>query len=220
MSKLSEKWETQWKTLGALQQRLVTALILGAAFLIVLLIGGWLFTIVLILAGILAYSEFLLLAETPTEKYLGIAYVFIPVLCLIWLRHTTYVPVLMVMVTVIMTDTGAYFTGRKLGGPKLAPKISPNKTWSGLGGGVVAAAFGLWFLALIYHAQPLSHYFVLGAALAVIAQTGDLFESFLKRRAGVKDSGTIIPGHGGLLDRIDGLLTAAPFFAFFIWLTT
>ena len=216
MSKLSEIWNG----LSSLQQRLVTALIMGVALLVILGVGSWLFGIVMIAAGILAYSEFLLLAENPTEKYLGIAYVFIPVLCLIWLRHMGYAPAFMVLITVVLTDTGAYFTGRKFGGPKIAPRISPNKTWSGLGGGVAAAAIGLWFAAICFKTPPVSHYFLLGAALAVIAQVGDFFESFLKRRAGVKDSGTIIPGHGGLLDRIDGLLAAVPFFALFYWLNS
>ena len=108
------------------------------------------------------------------------------------------------------TDVGAYFAGRQLGGPKLLPAVSPKKTWAGLGGGMLAAAgVGLvaaelgrgvsvgpgWALALA------------SAALAIVAQLGDLLESSLKRRFGVKDSSALIPGHGGLLDRIDGLLS-------------
>ena len=118
---------------------------------------------------------------------------------------------------VIATDTGAYFAGRTIGGPKIAPKISPSKTWAGLGGGMTAAA--LWFGAGIYvvasladSEQPASHVipFVIGGALlAVAAQTGDFFESWLKRRAGVKDSSRLIPGHGGVFDRVDGLLPVA-----------
>ncbi len=111
---------------------------------------------------------------------------------------------------VIATDVGAYFAGRAIGGPKLAPSISPNKTWAGLVGGVVASA--LWFANAGWYfdsdmADRYFHFALLtGAAIGVVAQLGDLFESWMKRKAGVKDSGTIIPGHGGLLDRLDGLI--------------
>jgi len=118
---------------------------------------------------------------------------------------------------VIATDTGAYFAGRAIGGPKIAPKISPSKTWAGLFGGMIAAA--LWMGAAIYviasmaeSGQPTSHvapFAIGGAVLAVAAQAGDFFESWLKRRAGVKDSSRLIPGHGGVFDRVDGLLPVA-----------
>ncbi len=105
-------------------------------------------------------------------------------------------------------DTLAYFTGRALGGPKFAPRISPNKTWSGFFGAVAGGALagGLFGLATGFPAWPLA---VLGAVLGGFEQLGDLFESALKRRFGVKDSGNILPGHGGLLDRLDGLNAAA-----------
>lgn len=107
---------------------------------------------------------------------------------------------------VIATDTGAYFAGRTIGGPKIAPAISPSKTWAGLFGGMTASAL---FMAYYSHAIFENFdilYALMGAGLAVVAQVGDFFESWMKRRAGVKDSGSLIPGHGGLLDRLDGLL--------------
>lgn len=106
---------------------------------------------------------------------------------------------------VIATDTGAYFSGRTFGGPKIAPKISPSKTWAGLAGGMIASAL---FLSLYQYSNNGSWGWaaIIGAQLAMIAQIGDFFESWMKRRAGVKDSGNILPGHGGLLDRLDGLL--------------
>lgn len=105
------------------------------------------------------------------------------------------------------TDIGAYFAGRAIGGPKLAPTISPNKTIAGLVGGMVCAALfgGLWAYA-VGLPKP---FLWMGAPFAVAAQMGDLFESWMKRRAGVKDSGTWLPGHGGLLDRLDGLVPVA-----------
>ena len=106
--------------------------------------------------------------------------------------------------SVVATDTGAYIAGRSIGGPKLAPRISPNKTWAGLFGGMVAsAAVGGICGVLVEGADPIK-LVVLGAAVAVVGQLGDLLESFFKRRFGVKDSGRLIPGHGGVLDRLDG----------------
>jgi phosphatidate cytidylyltransferase len=218
LAELTLRLREIWQGLNALQQRLVSAAVMGVVFLIVLGIGGWFFALVILAIGGLAYYELLPLLQNPKEKYIGVAYILIPVLCLIWLRLSfSYVPVFMIMMTVILTDTGAYFVGRTIGGLKLAPKISPNKTWSGLVGGIFAAALGLGLLAYFYSVGGTGRYVILGAALAIIAQAGDLFESYLKRRAGVKDSGTLIPGHGGILDRIDGLLTAVPFFTIFIW---
>nr|WP_068080640.1 phosphatidate cytidylyltransferase [Novosphingobium rosa] len=114
---------------------------------------------------------------------------------------------------VVATDVGAYFSGRTFGGPKIAPAISPSKTWSGLAGGALLSALaslGLLVLAtgriLFDEAQVLAQFMIAGVAVAVIAQAGDFFESWMKRRAGVKDSGSLIPGHGGLFDRVDGLL--------------
>jgi phosphatidate cytidylyltransferase len=134
---------------------------------------------------------------------------------------------LVVLGLVICTDTGAYFTGRSLGGPKIAPAISPSKTWSGLLGGMAAA--GIWTGACLLAANYLESALgptgpsliaafrstdlviavLSGAVLAVFAQLGDFYESWLKRRAGVKDSSRLIPGHGGLFDRVDGLLPVA-----------
>ncbi|MBK8629201.1 MAG: phosphatidate cytidylyltransferase [Sphingomonadales bacterium] len=122
---------------------------------------------------------------------------------------------LAVMALVWATDIGAYFSGRSIGGPKIAPAISPSKTWAGLAGGMVAAILTLWLmkrLDLLSVTDAMGNsYFVqisswTGALVAILAQAGDFFESWLKRRAGAKDSGTLIPGHGGLLDRLDGLL--------------
>lgn len=124
---------------------------------------------------------------------------------------------------VVAVDVGAYFAGRAIGGPKIAPRISPSKTWAGLGGGAVLAAL----VGVVVEwtdfgpaASPGTNlasigFAVLGGALiAVIAQSGDFFESWMKRRAGVKDSGVLIPGHGGLFDRLDGFL--AVFFVLFV----
>jgi len=111
------------------------------------------------------------------------------------------------------TDTGAYAAGRTIGGPKLLPRISPKKTWAGLIGGMVLAALIGYGCALGFGESAPASYAALAAVLALVSQAGDFFESYVKRRAGAKDSGTLIPGHGGVLDRIDGLLFAAAFMA-------
>jgi phosphatidate cytidylyltransferase len=123
-----------------------------------------------------------------------------------------------VLVT-ILTDIGAYFTGRALGGPKIAPAVSPSKTWSGLFGGMIAAGLGAaWWngqFGFLGHWPPqaIMEGISWGVPLAVVAQAGDFLESWMKRRAGVKDSGAVIPGHGGVLDRIDGLLAVTVIWA-------
>lgn len=125
---------------------------------------------------------------------------------------------------IIAVDAGAYFAGRAIGGPKIAPRISPSKTWAGLGGGALAAGlvaignevadFGPAAGSPGYDAASIAFALAAGVLIAVIAQTGDFFESWMKRRAGVKDSSNLIPGHGGLFDRLDGFL--AVFFMLFV----
>ncbi|MBL4612326.1 MAG: phosphatidate cytidylyltransferase [Emcibacter sp.] len=154
---------------------------------------------------------------------LGIAYALLPALSLIWLRQNSDQGgwiVLWMMIIVWSMDTGAYFTGKKIGGLKMSPKISPNKTWAGLiGGAVTAVVFGL--IAAHYFDLGFSITFLAPAAavLAIWSQIGDLAESALKRRFDVKDSGAIIPGHGGIMDRVDGVVFAAPAVALFFYLS-
>ncbi len=147
----------------------------------------------------------------------GQIYVGLPILALLWLRDQPgngLVLTFWALSLVWATDIGAFFSGRSIGGPKIAPAISPSKTWAGLIGGmtcatILAACFHFWFgLALpLVWITPL---------LAVAAQGGDFLESWMKRRAGVKDSGTLLPGHGGVLDRLDGVVTAVPLAALFV----
>ncbi|WP_028055663.1 phosphatidate cytidylyltransferase [Sphingobium bisphenolivorans] len=144
---------------------------------------------------------------------LGIPYICVPIMALLFLRdqtpdHYGLLLTLWALALVWATDIGAYFAGRSIGGPKLAPRVSPSKTWAGLGGGVLAALL-TGFLLYRFAGLPVQ----LAAAsglLAVAAQLGDLLESWMKRRAGVKDSGTLLPGHGGVMDRLDGVVAAAP----------
>lgn len=123
--------------------------------------------------------------------------------------------VLGLFVTVWLSDIGGYVFGRLIGGPKLAPRISPNKTWAGAIGAIGLSAAGA-VIATMSVEEILPGAILFAILLSVFAQGGDLFESWVKRRHGVKDSGAIIPGHGGVLDRVDGLLFAAPAMAILI----
>ena len=142
----------------------------------------------------------------------GLAYSALPFFALTSLRGDSEAglhALLFVFACVWAADTLAYFAGRTIGGPKLAPAISPRKTWSGFAGGVagslLAGPITLWALGL----APSARAGLVAIGLSLMAQGGDLFESWIKRRFGVKDSGALIPGHGGVLDRIDGLIFAS-----------
>ncbi len=165
----------------------------------------------------------LLLALVARRAVLGWGFVYLalPALSLLMLSWVDFALVFWVMIVTWSTDIGAFFAGKAIGGPKLAPSISPAKTWAGLVGGMIAAGlFGYltaWYLG-IYEAvdaesgevAPLYQSFLyLGGGMAVVAQLGDLYESWMKRRCGVKDSGTMLPGHGGVLDRCDGLIAVS-----------
>lgn len=148
----------------------------------------------------------------------GVLYVGLAPAILVWLRNATedgLVFVLFLFAAVWAADTAAFFAGRAVGGPKLAPRLSPNKTWAGFGGGVLGAAVAGALMAWTFALPFVGGAAGLGAVLGAVAQGGDLFESWLKRRCGAKDSGRLIPGHGGVLDRLDGLIFATPAFALF-----
>ncbi len=141
--------------------------------------------------------------------YLGFAAVALP-----WLRADPAVGLantLFALAIIWSSDIGAYMIGRMFGGPKLAPAISPGKTWSGAAGGLFSAVLAGFAVAACFSSGfSASRVAIVAIGLGLVSQAGDLLESALKRRFGVKDSGRIIPGHGGMLDRLDALLTVAP----------
>lgn len=214
-----------WK---GLKVRAISSAVMIVLALGMLWLGGFIFTVMVIVAALIMLKEWNALTEKESVSWrvAGYFYAAIPCASLIWLRNVRFETypqagfclVLFVMLCVWTTDIGAYFTGRKIGGPKMAPIISPNKTWAGLAGGVIAAMIVAGLLHFV-SPYPLTFHMAMfcGALLAVVSQAGDLFESYVKRRAGVKDSGTLIPGHGGLLDRIDGLTLAVPVFALMVY---
>ena len=142
----------------------------------------------------------------------GVPYAGFGGIFLMWLRHRPevgLVDAVFLFLVIWGTDIGAYLAGRLIGGPKLAPRISPGKTWSGAIGGLLAGGLLGVGVALASKGSPV-YAFGAGLLVSLCAQLGDLMESAIKRKLGVKDSGQTIPGHGGLFDRLDGFLTAAP----------
>lgn len=141
----------------------------------------------------------------------GAVYIIVPAIAALWIRRDVPEGAYLTLLLFIATwaaDTSAYLVGRTLGGPKLVPRISPNKTWAGALGAVVGAAIAASALALLLKPEWAALSFVLGGVLGASAVLGDVTESYFKRRYGMKDSGGAFPGHGGVLDRLDGFLFA------------
>lgn len=198
----------------------------GVAVLIVGLAGSALVTLGALKAAIVCVIGGAVLAGVAAPAFgapaiwtgAGVAYVGTPALALIWLRlglDSGLVILTWLLVVVWTADSAAYFCGRGVGGPRLAPSISPAKTWSGFAGGIFGAALVGLLVANVAGSPRLAEAALLGALVGIATQLGDLAESTLKRRAGVKDSGSLIPGHGGVFDRVDGLMFAAPSLALF-----
>ena len=187
---------------------------------------GWLFVALGVVALIAGYSDHALIICAVAAISLGIlgvvsnaglwtaggvVYALVPSVALSQIREFPHGLLMIILIFVIVwgTDIGAYFAGRALGGPKLAPAISPKKTWSGFFGGLVAAVTGTMILLNYAPSLSLSFPLLIAGILSIFSQLGDLFESWIKRRFNVKDSGQLIPGHGGIMDRVDGLVVAA-----------
>jgi phosphatidate cytidylyltransferase len=190
--------------------RALTGLILIVAALLVAFQGGYLFAVAVAGIATLMFYEWTRLTRGwgPVWYVGGFVYALLPALALLWMRERSGIDLLLwAFVVTWSTDIGAYFAGRRFGRRKLAPTISPGKTVEGLYGGIAAATLlgGAW----AYTTHLGAALFALAPVLAIAAQAGDLFESRMKRRAGVKDSGNWLPGHGGMLDRLDGLVPVA-----------
>lgn len=141
--------------------------------------------------------------------YVSIPFALIVALSMITGQYSYELPIGFFLI-LWANDTGAYFTGKAFGKRKLYPSVSPNKTWEGLLGGVILAIVAGWGLSQFFIVVETQHWVTIGLIVAIFGNIGDLFESHLKRTSGIKDSGTIIPGHGGVLDRFDGMLFSLP----------
>jgi phosphatidate cytidylyltransferase len=150
----------------------------------------------------------------------GAVYIGAPAVALAWIRTAAgWETVLWLFLVVWATDIGAYAFGRRIGGPLLWPRVSPHKTWAGLIGGVACAGAFAALAGWMLDARALAGILALGVVLGIVSQGGDLVESAFKRHFQVKDTGDLIPGHGGLLDRADGLIAATPVVALAVLLT-
>lgn len=220
--------ETKHKGLSL---RIVSGVLLAPLVIFAIVYGDWPFAVLLALAIGLSIFEWLQmsrLAQYPVLNLVpGLVYIVVCFSAIVQLRlgfADGAGLTLVLLLSVWASDIGAYFSGKAIGGPKMAPAISPNKTWAGLIGGMAAstAMFTLYVLYLgpwlasatgwnlaALQAAPLFIVLLLGASITLSGQAGDLLVSMEKRKVGVKDTGNLIPGHGGILDRIDALLLAA-----------
>ncbi len=198
-----------------LAKRILSALILAPAVIAILYIGGMAYKILVATACIIMLWEWFRMTKVLANKHLwwlgGVIYIIPPCLSLAYLHNGIDNPSTQLLIKLILAvwavDIMAYVFGRTIGGAKIAPKISPNKTWAGLIGGIVGATIVFMYDKVWTDALSIAVIF------AVVAQAGDFFESWIKRKCNVKDSSHIIPGHGGLLDRLDGILAI-------FWLTS
>ncbi|MDP2332062.1 MAG: phosphatidate cytidylyltransferase [Reyranella sp.] len=190
--------------------RVLSAAVLGPFLLAAVWFGfPWIDLVAAAAAPVMVLEWTKLTRGRPIVRLLAYIYALAALVALLWLRHQPVLgreTVIWIVACTWATDIGAYFVGASAGGAKLAPRISPSKTWSGLIGGMAWAAVVSASLGLVFGLGSTFSLAVIGACLAVVGQIGDLAESAVKRGAGVKDSGKLIPGHGGLLDRVDGLV--------------
>lgn len=218
---------------STLFKRIASALAIAPLFIAVILYGDWPLVLVLLLALLISIFEWYHLARRTTffvpAMVAGVIYIIISFSSFFALREVYSLNVILLFIGMIwLSDIGGYVTGKMVGGPKLIQKISPNKTWSGfIGAMVFPAIFAMIWVS--YFDLPNAYFettkwfvfkfiaLVLGGMMGGVGQAGDLMVSYIKRQAGVKDTGALIPGHGGLLDRIDSMLLGAP--VFFIVLT-
>lgn len=201
------------------KQRVISSLVLIPVALYAIFDSVNLFIFLSIAIAMMMTVEWLdmIRCEEDQTKWrtIGLFYILIPIYSVIKIRiHDSNI--LFWMFSIIWaTDIFAFFAGRSLGGPKIAPNISPNKTWSGLAGGVIASVI-IGFLSSFMFKGGIIFFVFVSLILSLIEQVSDLIESKFKRIFGVKDSGTLIPGHGGVLDRLDGMMLVAPTVLFLI----
>ena len=218
--------------------RVLSGLVLAPLMIAIIVAGGLWFQGLMLLALAVSFYEWFGLSKAGPKPLatlmLGVVYLGISYSSYVFMRFGMEAGAWLALATMLCvwaSDSGAYFAGKFIGGPKMAPKLSPKKTWAGLGGAMVSS--GAMLVGFLYAGPSLQQYlntdigltagtaclpvFIVGALLGVVGQAGDIFISFFKRRANLKDTGHLIPGHGGLLDRIDALLLVAPVFCALCW---
>jgi len=201
-----------------LTKRILSAITLAPIVLYIIYIGGMAFNIMVAIAFAIMIWEWCRMTKASPRKWAwwisGLTYIGWACICLIFLASSiattekgyNFIIIFLIFITIWAVDIGAYIAGKTFGKHKIAPKISPNKTWEGLIGGMIGASIILTSFGKILPFNAIITLIIAGCVTAIVAQSGDFFESWVKRKFGVKDSSNIIPGHGGLLDRLDGLL--------------
>lgn len=220
---------------SGLKVRVLSGLVLAPLMVALIIAGDYWFMGLMAIACLISFYEWFGLARAGVHPLptliVGAIYLAISFGSYIGLRFGFEAGAWLALAAIFCvwaSDTGAYFSGKCIGGPKMAPKLSPKKTWAGLIGSMIFS--GLMLVLFLYVEPQFETYmptdtglafknswyfvFIAGAVLGVVGQIGDVSISFLKRRANLKDTGHIIPGHGGILDRIDALLLVAPVFLF------
>ena len=213
----------EWRTMAGLKHRGVGTLLIMAPFFVLIAAqaAGVIPAMFALLIGLgLAVASFGSSWHERSWVFVGMAHLGVATLALFFLRTQPDIGrdlVIFVFALVWLSDTGGYAAGRTFGGPKLAPRISPNKTWSGAAGALVLTSAGAAIFAN-FTALEIETVLPIAVLISIATQLGDIFESWVKRYFDVKDSGNLIPGHGGVLDRIDGVLFAAPVLALYVLL--
>ncbi len=218
---------------SALTKRIASAVVIAPIFIGAIILGGIPLAIWLLIAFAISVYEWFGLAKKIPPYYLqimavGVVYMALSYSSFLALREVYSINLLLMFIGMIwISDIGAYAVGKTFGGPKLIVEISPNKTWSGFVGALLFPALfgGIWTVVIGFDSEFNDNPWyimmlicsILGIVMGTVGQAGDLLVSYLKRRAKVKDTGALIPGHGGILDRIDSMLLGAP--VFFIIIT-
>lgn len=200
-----------------LATRVLAAIVLIPLALGTAIFGSWPFAAFWTAAALAIVYEWVVLVSKPQQRFTllsasGVVYAGALLFAVIALRSDVTLglaAIVFLFAVVWATDIGGYFVGRAFGGPKLMPSVSPNKTWSGAIGGTIAAILCGGAVYYFMVGSRIGVAAVLALLLSIAAQAGDLFESFLKRRFDAKDASKLIPGHGGVMDRLDGFITAA-----------
>jgi phosphatidate cytidylyltransferase len=195
--------------------RVLSSLVIAPIAILVAWTGGWLFVLFWSAAALIVFYEWTKVVAGARQRVMWVAvgagYAAAMLAATLLIRADAafgFAAMVFVFAVVWFTDIAAYFVGRRVGGPKLMPRVSPNKTWSGAVGGTLAAIVAGALIAMAFGLGSMAVLCAVAAVLAVVSQAGDLLESALKRHFNVKDASQLLPGHGGLMDRLDGYATA------------
>ncbi|AHX03390.1 cytidylyltransferase family protein [Ehrlichia chaffeensis str. Heartland] len=204
---------------GNLFIRSLSSILICAVVSLSLYFGGIAFYILCFFLAMVSSVELFNIMQCRRLYYIPAFFmIVIPYASLVYIYNLLHGEIILIWLIFVIwgTDVAAYFVGKNIGEKKIVPMISPNKTWAGLFGGIVAGAFISVVISVIFGIFFVFHAFIAGILIAFVAQVGDITESYVKRLCKVKDSGSFIPGHGGILDRMDSFIFTAPLVAYYV----